>query len=235
MWTKTAISLCLGMSLGAMALNPFSRTSAVTDPPPNGNPTGREPGSTRGPCEQGTFPFTPLLPVSDSGFSGTTLNRHPSFWFYVPYASDQGQTGRFSLVSQDGSEMIYRADITLPATPGFAEVAIPATAPDLQIDNTYQWQFILYCGDPAALVPDFVIHRGTIQRIDAAALASPLATDGLTQRVRGLLQNQVWYDATADLAAIQAVPDLWAEVLTALGLTNLESVSTFDRVETVPE
>jgi hypothetical protein len=231
----TIISVALGMGVsssilaaGAMpqslsAENPESSPAAIPPPPPNGRPTGRGPAGTRGPCEETALPFTPLLPVSDSGFLGTTLASHPSFWFYIPYSSAQTSTGRFLLVNQDGTEAIYRADVALPDTPGFVQVVIPDTAPSLAVNSSYRWQFMLYCGDQDTISPDFVFHQGLIQRIDESALTAPIATGSLTQQVRGLVHNQVWYDVTIDLEAIQAVPSLWSEVLRAINLEDLDN------------
>jgi hypothetical protein len=239
----TIISVALGMGVsssilaaGAMpqslsAENPESSPAAIPPPPPppppNGSPTGRGPAGTRGPCEETALPFTPLLPVSDSGFLGTTLASHPSFWFYIPYSSAQTSTGRFLLVNQDGTEAIYRADVALPDTPGFVQVIIPDTAPSLAINSSYRWQFMLYCGEQDTISPDFVFHQGSIQRIDESALTAPIATGSLTQQVRGLVQNQVWYDSTTDLEAIYATPNLWLELLIALELSYIEESENF--------
>jgi hypothetical protein len=231
----SAIAVCFGLTLGVLAPVPLMNAAAVPNPPPNGNPDqGREPAGTRGPCEVSDLPFTPLLPVSEDGFSGTTLRAHPSFWFYVPYTAEQTTAGRFALVSQDGTEVLYRTEVVLPETPGFVQIQVPTTASVLAVNGSYRWQFMLYCGDADALAPDFVMHRGSIQRIDVSALTRPVDTSELAQQVRGLVQNQVWYDVTADLAEIQAVPDLWSEVLGAIGLAAVEPVTTFGEAEPLP-
>src|SRR4028119_179247 len=149
---------------------PKPRNSAGTGvsdpprPPVDDNPPEREPAGTRGPCENTTgTPFTPLLPVSKSGFSGYTLTEHPTFWFYIPYKTSSVSSGNFSIEDQQGNTL-YRTSVRLPTTPGFVSVSIPTTEKPLEQNKQYRWTFTLSCASQETSEPPKVWHTGTVQR-----------------------------------------------------------------------
>lgn len=191
-------------------------------PPVSDRPSERESAGTRGSCEQTKMPFTPLLPISETGnrFSGFTLSQHPTFWFYVPYKRSNIKSGKFAIEDQQDN-LVYRTAFKLPDTPGFVSVSIPATEKKLEPDKLYRWTFTLYCvsSDPSESPP--VWHTGTIQRIDQPTLESQLKAATVEERMNLYVQNKIWYDAATDLEAIHAVPKTWLSLMKAMGLEQL--------------
>ena len=195
-------------------------TQADDNPPVDGRPPEREPAGTRGSCEKTDQPFTPLLPVSKSGFSGYTLTEHPTFWFYVPYKTTSVTSGKFSIEDQEGNTY-YRASVKLPNTPGFVSVSIPTTEKPLEKNKTYKWKFTLSCASQDSEQPPQVWHMGTVQRVDMPALETQLKTANLEERTNLYIKNNIWYDASIDLAKIHDSPQAWRNLLKAIGLEQL--------------
>ena len=188
-------------------------TNQRKDPSPEGAPGGREPsGTRRGYCEETDTPFTPLLPVSESGFSGLTLTEHPTFWFYIPYQTSSISSGQFSLTYQEDN-VIYWASFQLPETPGFVKVSIPKEAPSLANNQEYRWHFELTCTSTASSSEEKVWHRGVVQRVELADVETQLNTAGLLQRVNLYLANSIWYDASTELVEISDTPQAWRQLL----------------------
>jgi hypothetical protein len=191
------------------------------EPSPNGNPDGRKPTGTRGPCENTNTPFTPLLPVTNSGFSGYTLTGHPTFWFYVPYKTGSVSSGKFVLEDREGNTF-YRTSFTLPSKPGFVSISIPNTAKQLVSNEQYTWVLKLDCASTDSGQPNFVIHRGLVEKVDMPNLETELKTARLEERINLYVKNNIWYDVSSDLAQIHSRPQAWRDLLKAIGLEQLE-------------
>ncbi len=194
----------------------------VRQPPPDGAmPTERKPAGTRGPCfEEDTdfiIPFTPLLPVIDYEFAGSTLTEHPTFWFYVPYPTNRVNLGKFSLEDEQ-KQTIYETHLELAETPGFISVSLPATAKPLKNNQQYKWTFMLYGSSDES----YVFHQGLVQRVDITSLKSQLSTTTLKERITFYERNRIWYDAATDLPQIRSIPEAWATLLRVIGLEQLE-------------
>lgn len=189
-------------------------------PPDTGTPTGRGSGATRGPCKETNRPFTPLLPLTEIGYSGYTLSEHPTFWFYIPYEIDSVRSGRFVLKDQDDNAL-YKTEFTLPTTPGFVSLQVPTTAMPLEVNKQYSWVFVLYCGEQnrSDLVP--VSQRGIVERIYQRNFEQ-LATATAAERLNLYLDNNIWYDVPTDLAEIRNIPQVWLKLLRAVGLEELK-------------
>lgn len=201
---------------------PHRRGTAGTGnkPPVDGIPPERVPAGTRGSCEKTDQPFTPLLPVSKSGFSGYTLTEHPNFWFYIPYKTSSVSSGKLSIEDQEGNTY-YRASVKLPNTPGFVSISIPTTEQPLEKNKTYNWKFTLSCASQDSEQPPQVWHMGTVQRVDMPALEIQLKTASLEERTNLYIKNNIWYDASIYLVKIHDSPQAWRNLLKAIGLEQL--------------
>jgi len=199
-----------------------SGTNQRKDPSRQGAPDGRQPsGSRRGYCEETDTPFTPLLPVTASGFSGFTLTEHPSFWFYIPYQTSSVTSGQFSLMDHEDNE-IYWTSFQLPETPGFVKVSIPKQAQPLAKNQEYRWHFQLDCASQASSPKEKVWHQGVVQRVELTDVETQLNTAGLVQQVNLYIENSIWYDASTELVQIHDTPQAWRQLLQAVGLEQLE-------------
>ncbi|NEQ71571.1 MAG: DUF928 domain-containing protein [Symploca sp. SIO2D2] len=196
-------------------------TNQRAQPSQDGAPDGREPsGTRRGYCEETDTPFTPLLPVSESGFSGLTITEHPTFWFYIPYQTSSISSGQFSLIDQEENE-IYWASFQLPETPGFVKVSLPQQAPSLANNQEYHWHFELTCTSTASSSEEKVWHQGVVQRVELADVETQLNTAGLLQGVNLYIANNILYDASTELVEISDTPQAWRQLLQAFGLEEL--------------
>lgn len=204
-------------------------------PPSRGTPPRRTPMGTRGPCEETKLPFTPVLPVSESGFSGFTLAEYPTFWFYIPYNTNTVNSGRFVVEDQE-ENLIYRTEFKLPKTPGFVSISIPTTANPLEKGKQYNWTLVLNCASPDSQnsdQPNFVSHQGMIERVDMESLEAQLKTAPLAERLNLYIDNQIWYDATTELLQIRDVPPAWRNLLRAIDLEELEQNAIAGSIEPI--
>lgn len=204
---------------------------------PPGRSPDRKPAGTRGDDEETNTSFleyfTPLLPVSDSEFkfSGRTLTGHPTFWFYVPYQASSFSDAKFLIEEQQSQDIVYQTEVVLPTTPGFVKVSLPPTENPLQPNQIYRWQFIIYfASDVPGDRSQAVYHQGLVERVDMPNLETQLETATLAERINLYLDNSIWYDASANLTEIHAIPQVWHELLKAIGLEQLEEEPIGDSV-----
>lgn len=197
--------------------------SELPEPSDQGSPNGRKPAGGRGSCEKNSFPFTPLLPPPDDGFSGFTLKEHPTFWFFIPDKADNISSGSFILREKEGSKMaVYQVTFKLPKIPGFVSITIPNTAPPLEKNKQYIWKLTLYCASQDSDQPPTSYHEGLIERADIANLENQLQTAKLPGRINLYIKHKIWYDATNELAKLREFPDAWLVLLEAMKLEQLK-------------
>jgi|GEM_PF-3578084 len=201
--------------------------AGIGRPPVGGRPPQeeRKPAGTRSECFDTDIVehFTPLLPiaVSDSGFSGLTLTRHPTFWFYIPYKNTNISYGYFSLKNQNNT-VIYDTHLKLPETRGFVRINLPTNQKALEKNQQYHWKFIIYCQneDPNDLSKN-VQHHGVITRVELTELEAKLEEVTLEKRLNFHIEHNLWYDASTDLDKIRDRPHTWRKLLKAIELENL--------------
>ncbi|HBL14229.1 MAG TPA: hypothetical protein DD379_23145 [Cyanobacteria bacterium UBA11162] len=201
-------------------------------PPDRGTPDDRKPAGTRGDCEATSQPFTPLLPIAESGFTGFTITGYPTFWFYVPYKTSSVSSGKFVLEDEQGN-LVYRLLFKLSETPGFVSVTLPNTEQALEPNQQYRWVFMLYCESQQSAKPDPIWYEGVVQRVDSPAVETELQTASLEQRVNLYIKHEIWYDISTDLKEIRNVPNDWEKLLKAIGLEQLEPEPIVGSVEPI--
>jgi hypothetical protein len=222
-----AIALALVETTSCIALSRAQLNSSIQiasyqqQSPVRGRPRRTKPAGTRSPCEQTNTDFTPLLPDTESEYSGFTLREHPTFWFYIPYKTDSVKSGSFVLKEREGN-VVYPIDFKLPKTPGFISVTIPETVKPLEKNKQYIWKFVLYCASQNSDQPPSISHEGLVQRGNMDNLEIQLRTAKLPERIKLYIDNKIWYDASTDLAQIHSLPQVWRNLLTAIGLEELE-------------
>jgi hypothetical protein len=159
-----------------------------------------------------------------------TTAQHPTFLFYVPYGSNQVETGEFFLQDSSGKTRLYQTQFRLPEKPGIVSISLP-NSPELALEeNTaYHWYFRLHCTnnstdnstanstdssqDSLSASPDdslninLTINSSSSLTDDSAAT---LQVDGWVQRVAMTPTRQLqlaadspdlWYDSLAQVAA----------------------------------
>jgi hypothetical protein len=225
------LALGLHLSLGlypsvTQAQTPTRRQPTRTNfklpkPPVVGIPPKRKPAGTRGPCEEATLPFTPVLPNPDPDFSGLTLASHPTFWFYVPYQSDRVKSARFSLETEEEGMSIWRNEFKLPRTPGFVSVTLPQSVKGLTEGQIYRWHFTIYCDSQedsplsSEQQPSIVFHKGLIKRAKKSDFPANLNQNSLDF----YLKHKIWYDAANQLTETRKSAQQWSLFLERMDMS----------------
>jgi hypothetical protein len=182
--------------------------SQLPTPPNTGTPKGSPtPGTTRpqAVCPKTKKPLTALVANNNNDY---TLSAYPTFWFYVPYASEQISSLEFILLDGLERETIYQADVKLTDKPGIIKVTLPSQESyALKVQENYRWYLMLNCKPHNSEEPDLVVN-GWIQRVKATQ--SP--------------ENSIWYDKINNAAqAYFTNPDsqesnqVWNDILKTLG------------------
>lgn len=220
------VSFTLALVLSQIGVMPLA--SAIPNPIDNGNkqalprrvpPTRRPPPGNRTPGGGLGEPVCPTKPqkltaITPIDVHGNTLSAAPTFWFYVPYTTDEVESGEFSVLTEDESDRVYKTTFKLPDQPGFVSITLPETA-GLQEEAYYHWYLELNCAADsdarAALTVD-----GWVQRIPS--------TPELEDEIESL-SSDVWYDSLDRLAqqlqnGTGARP-AWDALLSSVGLDEL--------------
>lgn len=219
--------------------------------PINSAPSGRQRGAAgRGNCLNNvTIPLTALVPsitksvkngqqsIVATNVWGLTVKEHPTFLFYVPYVQ-MSAVAEFVLQDSEDND-IYRAQVTLPSTPGIVRMKLPLESAPLAVDKMYHWYFKVRCQQNMAS-PVFV--EGWVQRVVLnPTVTNQIATaNSLQQKVALYAEHGIWYDTAALLAQIRlqnledaAAKANWYSILETINLSTLasESIKGIDNKE----
>lgn len=228
---------CALSGMAILLLGVLSGFPAVAEPNfgSTGQPTTGTAGS-RGRCPNmpaNTKPLTLLVPAQ-ANLGGKTTADHPTFWVYVPSALISNPL-QFELQTEAGQE-VYKTQI--PAnqlSPGIISIALPTTAPALELDKVYRLFISIDCVGNSADVPASV--EGLVQRVAIApTLQSQLNPAKPDERSQIYANNLLWYDALTVLAeGLRSNPEdaklrtAWTQLLqlpsVKLGSFTTESVS----------
>jgi hypothetical protein len=210
--------------------------SATPDPskpsPPPAPDTGTiegesAPGGTRidknSKCQATEKNLVSLLSVGD-----LTVSEYPTFWFYIPYNSEQVSNLEFVIRKASESTIIYRTFVSLEEGAGIIKIAIPSQETyALALQENYNWSFLVYCADNKSKNPNINL-TGSLRRIPiSAGLNEQLKTER-SPAYRVYMDNYIYYDAITNLAASYlAAPnnkkllDDWNQLLEILGRKEL--------------
>lgn len=222
-----------------------SQTVYTPKPPKNLTPiSGRRTGmGSRDSCPAVNIPLTALAPFqqqqqvstktnkSSIGIVGglTTLEK-PSFWFYVPYTTQNltNSSAEFSLQDSEGTD-IHRIKIAVPANPSIIRISLPNTVKSLEVGKTYRWYFKVRCNGQKASLPVYV--EGYIQRsnLDSRVTEQLKTAANPQQKATIYAKEGIWFDALNMLAQIRqssqnaSVEEDWQSLLRSV---NLDGIAT---------
>jgi Domain of Unknown Function (DUF928) len=160
--------------------------SPETPPPPDNK---REPPVKLASqsCRKTDKPLTALVPIKNRVY---TTEERPTFWFYVPYSAEEVTSGKFTLLTENGSKYVYRTSFKLPKTPGIVSVTLPSSlASSFEVGKDYHWYFTLKC--------------------DSSEDSEAKVVDGWVYRLPRT--------AESDRKISEATPDIWYDSITFLG------------------
>lgn len=200
-----------------------SLVSQTFEPPGQGNPDDTAGGASRG----GTCPddrratSSSITPLKSANHSGLTVAERPTFFVYVPQTSAQKA---IFILKDEREDYFYQKTIAIPRTAGIVKINLPDDAPAIEIGKTYQWSFIMICGE--ALRPDSPTVEGQIQRVEPnAELLRQLKSSSPLERATLYGNNRIWYDTLTSLAEQgrsqpndSTLAATWEKVLISAGL-----------------
>lgn len=192
-----------------------------------GAPGRREGGGTRsGACPVSAKTLTALIPAQNSG---VTVSAYPTLLFYVPPITGNLPL-EFVLQDEQGNE-VYSSTLKATGQGGIITVALPENAglPALKEGKSYHWFFSMVCNERDRGADIFV--EGWIRRVAPnAQLEQELKTAKGVQIPQAYRKQGIWYDTAASLAELYRndptnvqLSAAWADLLKAVGLTNLEA------------
>ena len=175
-------------------------------PPATGTPKGNStPTATRpqAMCKEKDKPLTAINANNSKDF---TTSKFPTFWFYVPYNSQEIKSLKFILNNKKATKTIYKTSVKLLDNPGVIKIKIPEEKEySLEVGETYRWRLNLQCKPNTEQDPDQVV-KGWV-RIEPANS-----------------KEETWYDYINNLAELyfsnQQNPEFnhhWNVLLKAIG------------------
>ncbi|MGK7940879.1 MAG: DUF928 domain-containing protein [Crocosphaera sp.] len=169
--------------------------------PETGTPTGKPtPGGTRSPyCPDTSLPITALAAYNGRDF---TVSSHPTFWFYLPYTSQDIKEMKFIIEDpqQQSLRNIYTTNIERSNKSGIIKIPIlnqPQYA--LEFNKLYRWKLTVYCTENTSGDADFVLE-GWVKRIPISTELNNQLNAGTQEDYLIYQDNQIWYDAINSLA-----------------------------------
>jgi Domain of Unknown Function (DUF928) len=239
----TILALCTSCNVGfgkqIVAINPDLTSMTIKfvpppPPPPNrGEPTGRAQGGAGRGCEP-----TALVPLTKSDKSnngnilwGLTVSERPEFWFSLPRSLTTKDAIEFVLANSQG-KAIYKTKLNSLRTPqGIVSFPIPENIPPLQIGQSYNWSFSVYC-DFQTIEDKPGNVQGSIQRIAVnTPLKNQLATaKNPVEQATIYAKNGIWFDALTTLGVnlrkqkTKDISSAWMELLRQINLQKNASL-----------
>ncbi|MEQ9237863.1 DUF928 domain-containing protein [Coleofasciculus sp. E2-BRE-01] len=163
LFLKLLLVSSLAVSLRAETI-PLSETASATFiPDRKGAPKDSAGGASRdgGVCPNDTSELgTSVTPFQLATNHGFTVAERPTFFVYIPPTVAQDAV---FILKDETEEYFYQKTVSLPNQRGLVSFKLPLDAPTLEIGKTYQWSFLLICGQ--SLRPDSPKVEGQIQRI----------------------------------------------------------------------
>jgi hypothetical protein len=199
------------------------------NPPGDPTPTNTVGGGTRsgGACPQDSAPLAPsVTPLMPATRRGLTVAKHPTFFVYVPQTSAQKA---LFVLKDDKEDYYYQKIVSIPRTAGIVSFKLPSDAPAIEIGKSYQWFFIMICGE--RIRPDSPTVEGRIERIEPnPSLSRQLNTLLPLERAALYGKDGIWYDTLTTLAKLRrsqpnnvTLAANWQDLLTSVGL---EAIAT---------
>ncbi len=182
----------------------------------------RKGAGVRGSCPPLANPEEELTALVPGTNLGLTVSERPTFWFYVPYSSNNHLAVEFSLQDRDGKNLLYPQNFPLAGTPGIVSIPLPETVSPLEVGKLYHWRFTVIC-DPSNRLDDLTVEGGVERSLLTPELKSRLEKATPRERIAIYAENGLWFDALTNLVELRRTKpqdealqqdwaDLWREV-----------------------
>jgi hypothetical protein len=195
------------------------------NPDPKGTPPTDHGTGTRGDCPTTKLPLTRLV---GSKTLELTASDRPTFWFYVPYTSQEASSGEFFLQDREGNNL-YQTQLTLSQSPGIIGFALPSQVKPLMENRFYRWYFSINCPQRQGTSNKFAspaFITGQVQRIKLTSDLKNRLEIAKTplEKVHIYAQHGIWYDTFTELANLYLnqpqLATIWADLLKEVDLEN---------------
>ncbi|MGD1919779.1 MAG: DUF928 domain-containing protein [Pleurocapsa sp.] len=204
-----------------------NKKNQVTFEPPRGDkPQQTAGGASRGgqclsDSKEANSPIIPLLPTNSPAL---TVKSHPTLLVYVPETS---ATEAYFAVRDNNEEYDYQTILPIGDSEGIISLTLPQDAPDLDMNQDYQWSLVLMCD--GKLRPDSPVVKGNIKRVASNYYMSQKLTQaGLLESAAIYGKAGIWYDTVAGLAELKTtkpnsdyVSNNWENLLKTVGLERV--------------
>ncbi len=156
-----------------------------------------------------------------------TTKDYPVFLVNVPAL--KATTAQFTLQDESGKRQLHSVSFNLTEKPGIVAIAVPTSAPKLQVGQKYLWQLSVACDvdDPTSNI----VVSGWIERV--AAPAVPANGDRLAM----LAEQGIWQDIAAELAEQRfkapddaAIAADWADLMDGVKLSQFKQTAIVQMV-----
>lgn len=203
-----------------------SRGSFFSPPPDATSPQGAAGGASRSNAygEAASLPTATeksMLAVMPDSFFGKTVEARPTILVYIP--ASNASEAVFSM-KDEVKDSVYEMTIPVPASGGVVAVKLPSDAPELTVDQNYQWYLALKID--GSLKPGSPFVDGWVKRVSQNDEMAAAGSDAIAE-ISALGANGIWYDTAAKLAALQvgqadeAMSHHWYELLESVGLADI--------------
>ena len=165
-----------------------------------------------------------MLAVMPDSFFGKTIEARPTILVYVP-ASDASEAV-FS-IKDEVKNSVYEMTVPVPSSGGVVAVELPASAPELTVNQNYQWYLALKVDGQLEPASPFV--DGWVKRVNMSSDMAAAGNDAISE-IEALGSNGIWYDTAAKLASLKVVEEgeatahHWYELLESVGLADIATV-----------
>jgi Domain of Unknown Function (DUF928) len=204
-------------------------------PPPSGTqerPAKRKDAGSSGSCErQDTVAAAEFLTalVPKQNYQALTVASHPTFWFYIPFPSNNFHSLKFRLETEEGYQVVLKPK---NEKPGIVSFTLPTTEKPLKIGTEYKWVLFLYCQDPEqkSSRPVTFFVGSSIRRITQIDKLESELKAANTEREKSAVyaRNGIWHEALTIIGNSRRTdytnPELardWANLLAEVQLEYL--------------
>ncbi|NJM45837.1 MAG: DUF928 domain-containing protein [Alkalinema sp. RU_4_3] len=162
--------------------------------------------------------------MTPENFFGTTLEARPTIMVYLP--ESDAKEAVFTL-KDDAKNLHYQMVVPVSGQAGVMALQLPSDAPELELEQDYQWYVALKVEQE--LVPGTPFVDGWVKRIRATPeLTQQLANQSSQKQAEILAAEGIWYDSAALLAQAykmdsknEAIAQDWKDLLGSVNLTEI--------------
>ena len=193
-----------GISLAQTQLSPLLDAGIDFVPIEEYDRFGNRKGSATMGDACGTAESQDFVAVVPEALVGTTTEARPTFWFHVPFDSDDFHSMEFVLLDEHANVIGAPAIVIKnESLPGIVSFPLPAAAGVLEPGQSYQVDLAIFCEDPEEIL---------------TPLSTSVRTWVLRQEIGDGLQRDLDAAQTeGDKVVVYANHGIWHEALTIVG------------------